>query len=549
MKKVVILGAGLATRLYPITSHIPKVLVNYKQHTILKHLYDLYKSYGAEEIIVVVNSRFKQLVEEYSAMMNLEVIVRCVDEPYGSMHAINRIYPDISGHNVIFNWCDVVPEFGRSGLTWNENTIYVHGNECRYKFDNDKKAIVNVGQSGGDIVGIYQLANYTANYPESVVYEKDFVEFLYAKDFKSQYVPFLVDIGDIPKLRKAHAVKELNREFNEITINNNVVLKKALNEKGLKLQKEELNWYDSVKSNSVPDILIKEQNFFTMERIFGKPMFEAFDLELLPKILDGLRFSDEVYVPTKLDCITDVKKEAYDKVIDRCDTIRGMFDSFGVKYVNGTKIGHLKSLLRKALPYLTNNALLSKYTVIHGDPNFSNTMLSDDNEVKFIDPRGYFGDTKIYGPRIYDEAKVLYALSGYDEFNSDPLWAGLSIEGDSAVININPLIENYCDQDFVTFEHKLWLAIIWIALGGYFKNNPLKACSAYFYGMHLLTETLKGVPRISANGLELEDLETPITASVITKCPSKWILIDTETNQKYKMKSTQQDVTKQWELL
>ena len=36
-----------------------------------------------------------------------------------------------------------------------------------------------------------------------------------------------------------------------------------------------------------------------------------------------------------------------------------------------------------------------------------------DNEIIFIDPRGYFGNTKLYGLKQYDFAKLLFGLSGY----------------------------------------------------------------------------------------------------------------------------------------
>src|SRR5699024_11457572 len=70
MKKVVILGAGLGSRLYPITNEIPKVLVNYKQHTVLKHLYDLYSN-QSDEIILVIHSKFNDLVKGYIKSINM----------------------------------------------------------------------------------------------------------------------------------------------------------------------------------------------------------------------------------------------------------------------------------------------------------------------------------------------------------------------------------------------------------------------------------------------------------------------------------------------
>ena len=155
----------------------------------------------------------------------------------------------------------------------------------------------------------------------------------------------------------------------------------------------------------------------------------------------------------------------------------------------------------------------------------------DDSGVRLIDPRGYFCKTKLFGPQIYDEAKVLYALSGYDEFNSDPMWGGLSISGAEATVKINEL-DSFYNKNFNVFP-RLWVAVIWIALAGYFKNNPIKSVSAYYYGMHLLTRTLDESGRRLRNGGVSHDTGL-VTAMLKTKNPDKWVLTDKETGQKYR---------------
>jgi hypothetical protein len=77
------------------------------------------------------------------------------------------------------------------------------------------------------------------------------------------------------------------------------------------------------------------------------------------------------------------------------------------------------------------------------------------------------------------------------------------------------------------------IAVIWIALAGYFKNNPIKAVSAYYYGMHLLTLTLDESGRRLRNGKVSHDTGL-VTAMLKTKNPDKWVLTDKETGQKYR---------------
>lgn len=50
------------------------------------------------------------------------------------------------------------------------------------------------------------------------------------------------------------------------------------------------------------------------------------------------------------------------------------------------------------------------------------------------------------------------------------------------------------------------------------------------------------------NNIEIKDLEHPIELKVITKCPSKWILIDEETGQVYRGTDNPK-IGKMWQLI
>ncbi|ADG59984.1 hypothetical protein Acj9p084 [Acinetobacter phage Acj9] len=543
MNKVVILGAGLATRLYPITHQIPKVLVNYGQHTILKHLHDLYAN-EADEIIVVVHSKFKATVQAYCRMNQLlDVRIVTVDEAYGSAYAISQI-PDIEGHNVLFNWCDVIPEFDETGFVWGSNQIFTFGDECRYAYDGME--LKEVGATGGNVVGVYNVVNFSIDAPpgkeEANEYfsGRDFIEFIEditMGPIAEGKLKNLVDLGDKPKLDSAHScMGVIARDFNHVEIRNDVVVKTAIGEKGIELQDLELKWYLNTKSEFVPRLLNSNamDHRITLERIRGSELSKVFKLRDLDLVLDSLSFSNSTFHPTNTQFEADLKFEVIDKVISRCKSIEHLVKSFGEIYlVNGVKIGRLEPMLRQAYNHLVQVKGLNEYSVIHGDPNFSNTFKAINGDIKFIDPRGYFGHTHLYGPRMYDECKVLYALTGYDKFNSDPLWGGLNISGCNIDIEIEPLVKDaYALPQFNEY-HKLWVAVIWIALGGYFKNNPLKSVAAYYHGMYLLTTALNKLGRRLQDGTSVPSLETAISPRLITRTPKKWVLHDLETGEKY----------------
>lgn len=550
MKKVVILGAGLATRLYPITHHIPKVLVNYGQHTILKHLYDQYTKLGADQIHLVIHSKFVSTVAAYCKQEGLNVHIDTVDEAYGSAYAINQIARWLNNHNVVFNWCDVIPEF--RNFSWDKNVIYTHGTKCRFNFDGEN--LKEVGPTGGNVVGIYQCKKFYQNEfsdkDEASEFFKgrDFVERLTGSMFEVGQLKSLVDLGDLQKLIDAHSNAVIPREFNKVEITENMVYKTALNDKGVELQKREIAWYGKVNSTHVPDIYNYrgegEGNMISMSRIKGRPLYQAFERSDIDSVLEMLNLGGEgdlTHLGQNFDA--DMQYEVVDKVLARCASIQPLIDSFGqIKFVNGVRIGRLKPMLIRALNHL-RFGINQNYSIIHGDPNFSNIMVDEEKgELKMIDPRGYFGETELYGPKDYDIAKVLYALTGYDKFNSDPTWGWMDISKFSATITIEPLTEVRDLPQFNAYHH-LWVAVIWIALGGYFKNNPLKAVAAYYHGMKLLTLALDKLGRRLENGDVARECEL-VEAKLVTKCVDKWLLIDLETGERYK--PAERNLRHQW---
>jgi len=75
--------------------------------------------------------------------------------------------------------------------------------------------------------------------------------------------------------------------------------------------------------------------------------------------------------------------------------------------------------------FLRDECLSEPLRIIHGDLCFSNILygqnpISGDVILKFIDPRGSFGDQTIYGDPYYDLAKLLHSCDGgYEYFITD----------------------------------------------------------------------------------------------------------------------------------
>ena len=55
--------------------------------------------------------------------------------------------------------------------------------------------------------------------------------------------------------------------------------------------------------------------------------------------------------------------------------------------------------------------------MIHGDTHLGNILIDNSNNIYYIDPRGYFGNKKLFGLHYYDYAKLMFGLSGYSIFD------------------------------------------------------------------------------------------------------------------------------------
>jgi hypothetical protein len=109
---------------------------------------------------------------------------------------------------------------------------------------------------------------------------------------------------------------------------------------------------------------------------------------------------------------------------------------------------------------------------------------SEKDDFIFIDPRGYYGNSKIYGIPEYDFAKILFALSGYDEFDNREINT-LDISGNN--ININLF---FLDKNILNINNLEILLMYNIWLGNaecFMKNNEIKGIYSYFIALFLGT--------------------------------------------------------------
>jgi hypothetical protein len=197
----------------------------------------------------------------------------------------------------------------------------------------------------------------------------------------------------------------------------------------------------------------------------------------------------------KITFLNNLKKEIYDKVYYRKKIINDLLCFIGpIIIVNNIIIDTFEDVVNKCKNiiiqyYDTLNNF--EYKIIHGDLNFSNILIDPENinNIVFIDPRGYFGDSKIFGPIEYDYAKILYGLSGYDNFSNN-IFNLINFDKENKSIEFK--IEGfYLPKSFINKNfnkvHKAFVVIIWLSLAEYIKNDIWKCIASYYYGLYLGT--------------------------------------------------------------
>jgi hypothetical protein len=282
--------------------------------------------------------------------------------------------------------------------------------------------------------------------------------------------------------------------FNEIKIDNNVLTKRAKNAYGINRLKNEIEFYKFIRTHNIkfdtPVIYELNNDNIIMEYIKECiPMYKVYDksmMNVIHKKLDSLHSSSFVII-SREQFFKDLKTEFYDKIVSRFDTIKNILCEYSyIKTVNGVNILPFLAVLQNNYSFIRNyyECLVDTefiYNPIHGDCQFSNILVKGDDktDIIFIDPRGYYGDSVVYGIKQYDYAKIKFALTGYDIFDSSN-YINLDITGENINIDIkffdisvdNPLIFAMC-------------ITIWLGNAHCFVDNKNKMLTSYFYALWL----------------------------------------------------------------
>ncbi|MDR1901928.1 MAG: NTP transferase domain-containing protein [Treponema sp.] len=497
---IIVQAGGKGTRLNGFTRNKPKCLVPVNNLPILFHLF---RQFPQKKFIIIGDYRY-EVLEKYLEVF-AEVSCRMVRAgKEGNCAGISgalKFVPDNTPFMLI--WSDLIlapaitidgiPEFNYLGISKDF--------ECRWSFNGstfEEKPSREYGVAG---MFIFQNKKLLAETPES----GEFVNFLSggAVEFKCLGLEGTREIGGLTAYNNQGNTECRCRPFNRLEISGDTIMKIPIDAQGEKLAEREIAWYREVrkyKFEMIPEILSWEP--FTMRRIRGCNIYRAkLDDAGKKTVIDNLVAALESLHSLKSieKDILSIREAYYTKTIARLEKVRGLipFADQETIIINNKPCRNIffyKNEFSGMVERLLYNA---SFAFIHGDCTFSNLMTDDNLRVIFLDPRGYFGFTELYGDTAYDWAKVFYSLNGdYDQFNNGNFTLGI---GDKAItLEIAPngwkhLSDYYlakipdCSPERIRFIH----AVIWLSLTAYTWEDYDSICGAFYNGLLLMDEFLR----------------------------------------------------------
>jgi len=496
IQAIIVQAGGKGSRMGNYTANKPKALISVDGLPMLWHLFKIFPDKG---FIIIGDYKYDVLsryVENFYDGKYILVKSDGIGTCAGLKEALSYIKED---EPFMLIWSDILlpSNFSLDNIDSGKNYIGISKNfECRWSYVEGVFKEEKSNEHGVAGLFIFNSKNVIDDVPT----EGEFVRYLSTKKgIKFVELPLwgAREIGSKKSYERYESSRSQTRPFNQLLIDNDKVIKKPLDAQGERLAKLESNWYEFVKKykfDYVPEIF--SFNPLVMERIYGKHPFDYVSYEekrkVLLRILDGLETLHKLVPPISGD-VFSCKREYIDKTFDRLKKVRDIIPLAEKKEfkVNG-RLYKNPLFYREELENIAKTFYEKEFHVIHGDITFSNILVSDEFNPKFIDPRGYFGFTKIFGDKDYDYAKLYYSIYGnYDKFNRRRFFVNvysndvtLEIESNGWEDFRSYFFENVGKEkiDKIEFLH----AVIWLSLTSYAWDDYDSIIGAFYRGVEMM---------------------------------------------------------------
>lgn len=494
---IIVQAGGKGTRLEYLTKNKPKALTPINN---LPMIFHLFKKYPDKKFLIIGDYKIEVLKKYLNVFAKVKYLVVDARGNSGTCSGIKKavsMIPDNKAFMLI--WSDLILPEEYEVPTESGNYVGLSKDfKCRWRYENDVYEEIPSTDTGVAGFFIFKDKELLRDVPESGELVRWFGEQKYV--FNTTDLYRTKEYGLLEEYNKISVSK--CRPFNRLVINDDRVIKEGIDEQGKQLAVREKAWYEYVSARGFDKIpKIYSTDPFEMELIKGKNIFEYdFSLDNKRKILEEI-----VAMLKELHSLESIEKDyfsIYDayitKTFKRINTIRDMIPHADKEYIiiNGRRCKNIffcKDELIKAF----ENYNCDEFRLIHGDCTFSNMMLRNDEEPVLIDPRGYFGYTKMCGDVAYDWAKLYYSIVGnYDQFNRKKFKLSINEEDVELDIESNGFedVEDYffelVGDEVSKRDIKLIHAVIWLSLTTYAWEDYDSICGAFYNGLYYLEECL-----------------------------------------------------------
>ena len=502
MKYIIVQAGGKGTRLEHLTKNKPKALVPVDNLPMLFHLFRMYP----DKRFIIIADYKRDVMRKYLNAF-ADVKYRLIDAKgtktaSGIQQAVEFI-PENEPFMLV--WSDLIlpstlelpVDYAADDGVPTEDYIGISTTfPCRWKYENGVFKEERSTEHGVAGFFLFQNKKSLSGVPESGA----LVAWMHSqnKQFKELSLAGCREYGLLSEYEALPKTK--CRPFNRITINGDILIKEPIDAQGEMLAIDECAWYDKVHTLNLHILpKIYSTNPLKMEFIQGKNIYDCkLDLAEQKKSLTTLISAlKSLHQSDSAPCDYFSMHEAYfHKTVVRLSKIRGMIpfaDERSIR-INGRDCRNVYFYLDE-LEKRLESLRCNQFHLIHGDCTFSNIMLRDSGEPILIDPRGYFGFTKLYGDPRYDWAKLYYSVVGnYDRFNLKDFRLDISKHEIKLSIASNgweSMEKTFfdltgADRDEIQLLH----AVIWLSLTTYAWQDYDSVCGAFYNGLWYLEEVL-----------------------------------------------------------
>lgn len=289
-------------------------------------------------------------------------------------------------------------------------------------------------------------------------------------------------------------------QLSEIKIVDNKFIKRGKNREGINKINNEISFYKYIinignTKISIPKLIDNSEGKLIIEyienskiltNIINKTNIDYYINKIIKNISNI--HCHKIYVSYET-ILKDITFETEDKILNRYyETNWENIPNYNnIKKVNNIiinkNIKYYTNIIKNKLLTLIKKLNINEYNLIHGDIHLGNILLNDKEQIYFIDPRGYFGKTKLYGLKQYDYAKLLFGLSGYSMFDNLEV-NDLNIINENITINFIKQYEYIFNKKYFDKITNLFFLSIWLGNNSCFVDNNKKITSlmiAFYY--------------------------------------------------------------------